>query len=107
MSEPSWKQAERRMASLFGTRRRPLSGGNQGGGRDDSMHPVLFIEHKQMARSSLHTLYNATAVLAKAEDRVPIIGISQKRSPGILVVVKSTDLEILCQEWVKANGPLS
>lgn len=104
MADKAWKQAERRFAKLFGTRRRPLSGGNQGGGRDDSMHEVLFLEHKLCSTSAIWTLHDKTKDLAKKENRTPVIGISLRRRPGILIVVSSQNLDVLLEEYAKAQG---
>lgn len=104
MAEKAWKQAERRFAKLFGTRRRPLSGGNQGGGRDDSMHEDLFLEHKLCSTSAIWNLHDKTKEMAKAENRIPVIGISLRRRPGILIVVSSLNLEAILHAYAEANG---
>lgn len=104
MTNPAWKKAERRLASLFGTKRRPLSGGNQGGGRDDSLHHSLFLECKWSSSSSLWTLYDKTRKMARREGRVPVLGHALKGRPGILLSVLSTDLDVLLQEYAAAQG---
>ena len=102
MADKAWKAAERRLAKIFGTRRRPLSGGNQGGGRDDSMHEVLYIENKYTSRSSLWTLYRDTRDKAKKEGRVPVLGIQESRAKGVLIVCHSNDLQRVAMEQRKA-----
>ena len=92
MSEPQWKKAERRLAQLFGTRRRPLSGSNQGGGSDDAMHPDLYLESKYTRQSALWTLYRDTAHKAQQAGKIPVIGIQEKGSHGTLLVIHSSDL---------------
>lgn len=104
MSDKAWKQAERRFAKLFGTRRRPLSGGNQGGGRDDSMHPELFMEHKLVSSSAVWTLHDQVKEMARKEQRIPVIGISLRRRPGILIVVSSQNLPKILEAYADANG---
>ena len=99
----AWKKAEDRLAKLFGTRRRPLSGGNSGGGRDDGLHPVLFLENKHGRTVPLFGLYKDTKKKAKKEGRVPVIGLQKYRSPGILLVIHSDDFPTVVKEWMKAN----
>jgi len=102
MHNRTWKKGEDRLAKLFGTTRRPLSGGNSKTGRDDSLHPRLFIESKHTQRSSLWTLYRDTRKKARAEGRIPVIGIHQIHCKGILIVIHSDDLETVMHEHSKA-----
>jgi len=37
----AWQLFEQRVAALFGTRRKPLSGGDSSGSRSDSLHARL------------------------------------------------------------------
>jgi hypothetical protein len=97
----AWKQAERRLAALFGTRRRPLSGGNSGGGRDDAMHDRLFIENKWRKKHSTWTLYRDTKEKATAEGKTPVIGLQEKYKSGILLVIHTDDLETVLLEYLK------
>lgn len=98
-----WKRAEQKLARLFGTRRRPLSGSNQGGGSDDAMHNTLYLECKSKKKQSLFTLYRETRVKALKEKKIPIIGLVEKNSPGVLLVIHSKDLETLLEEYQKAK----
>lgn len=104
MSEPAWKVAERRLAGIFGVRRRPLSGGNQGGGRDDAIHPALYLESKHTQKSSLWTLYRDARKKAGKEYKVPVLGISEKGKPGVLLVIHSASMRDVIVEWLLARG---
>jgi len=99
-----WKFAEDRLARLFGTVRRALSGGGSKTGRDDSMHPVLYLESKYTKRSSLWSLFRDTKAKARKEKRVPVIGVQEKGAKGILLVIHQADLEAVFWEWAKAGG---
>lgn len=99
----TWKQAERRIASLFGCKRRPLSGSNSGGGSDDVMHDVLYIENKLAARHTVWTLWKDTWKKAKKEGKIPVISLQQKNHKGILLVIHSNDLPAVLAEYRKAR----
>lgn len=108
MADKAWKQAERRVAKMFGSTRRPLSGMNsRSGGRDDCMHDVLFIENKHSKSHAVWTLYTATREIANREKRIPVVTLTQHRSKGVLFVVHSEHLEILLREYAKANSQLT
>lgn len=109
MADKPWKAAERRLAALFGTRRRPLSGGNQGQGfRDDAIHDDLHLECKYSRTHALWTLFRETRKKAQKERRTPVIGLVEKGSPGILLVVHTDDLESTLRALIeaKSNGKL-
>ena len=101
----AWKKSEEKLARFFGSTRRPLSGGNSKTGRDDSLHPVLFLENKYTSRSALWTLYRKTRELAKKEDRIPVIGISEPAAPGTLLVIHTDDLLKVFVEYLRAAKP--
>jgi len=104
MSQAAWKKSEQRLAALFGARRRPLSGGNQGGGRDDGMHPILFLENKHGKQcAGLVSLFEQTALKAKKEGRVPVIGV-QAKYRGTVLIFAAIDFERVAQEWAIAHG---
>lgn len=96
-----WKQIEAIFAGFFGTRRTPLSGGNSGITRSDSLHPDLFIESKQRKNPAVMNLYENTAKLAKLEDKIPVLGIHRKGSRTWLVVCSITDLKLIAAKQVK------
>ena len=80
-SKSTWKQFERRVATLFGGKRVPLSGGNSGHTRADVMGVGgLFIEAKLRAKSALWSLFDSTKPLAKAEGKLPVLAIGRKHS---------------------------
>ncbi len=97
---PSWKQAERAFAKLFGVKRRPLSGGNEGTGRDDFRHPFLFGECKWGQKFAIWSLFEKTKALAKKEKKIPVLGIKQKGKKGTLIVIHSSDLEAVALEYL-------
>jgi hypothetical protein len=93
----TWKAVERRIAAFFGSRRTPLSGGNSGHTRSDTLHPSLFVEAKHRAKHTTYTLYRETAELAKAEGKLPVIALHEKGKPGFLVCCHCDDLKELCE----------
>ena len=100
---PNWKKAETRLAKLFGTVRRPLSGGNsRSGGRDDAQHPRLFIESKYNGFNPLWELYQSTKRLmhGEEEERTLVIGLHKANHSGILLVIHSTDLHAVATEYL-------
>lgn len=92
MPSKTWKDRERQVAADFGTRRTPLSGGNSGHTRSDTLHPDLFIEHKHRKSHSVITLYDATAAMATGEGKVPVVTLSQHGRKGYLLVVAPEDI---------------
>lgn len=83
----TWKRAERMIAAFFGSKRTPLSGGNSGHTRSDTLHPKLFVEAKYRARFELYQLYLDTAEKALLENKIPIVAIKQKNTDGFLVLI--------------------
>ena len=88
----TWKSFELRIARFFGEERNPLSGGNSKHTRSDSLHPELFIECKWRQKSSLVTLYKSTKELAKKENKIPVLAITDKTTKDDLIVMKKEDL---------------
>lgn len=103
MAEALWKVVERRVASMFGSARRPLSGSNSGTGGDDALHKRLHIETKHRKQHSLWTLFRQTKRAAKQERKTPIVAIHEKGCHGILLVIHSDDIPIILREWMQAN----
>jgi hypothetical protein len=104
-----WKRAERTVANFFGTRRRPLSGGNQGEGyRDDTMHPDLHIEVKYSRVQPIMKLFRDTKAKADKEGKHPVIGLVEKGAKGFLLVVHSNNLKAVLRALLEArkNGKL-
>lgn len=98
MSDKAWKQVERRIAKFFGSVRTPLSGGNSGHTRSDSLHSVLFVEAKHRKVHSAVTLWRDTKELADKEDKIPVICLAEKNKKGFWVMVHSDDLlNVACE----------
>ncbi len=89
----TWKNVERRVAAFFGSRRTPLSGGNSGHTRSDSLHDLLFVECKWRAKHSAVSLWRETAKLAKQEQKIPVIALCEKNKPGFWIMCHSSDLQ--------------
>jgi hypothetical protein len=104
MHRNTWKRGEERLASFFGSTRRPLSGGNDKRGRDDSLHPRLFIESKHGKQQMMWNLYLQTRKLAEEEGRTPVIGLHKSRYKGFLLVIHQSDLEAIFRERCRALG---
>jgi hypothetical protein len=104
MPDKSWKQVERRLAAIFGTCRRSLSGGNSKTGRDDCMHATLFLEAKHRAKLPFGTLYRQTLAMAQKEEKVPVLGYQEKGKHGIFIVFNSIHFLDVCKAWAEANG---
>jgi hypothetical protein len=103
-SKNTWKQFERRVASFFGGRRVPLSGGNSGHTRADVMGADgLFVEAKLRAKSALWSLLDKTKPLAKKEGKVAVLAIGRKHSPGFIICVHSDDFEEFIIEYASNN----
>jgi len=99
MPNTPWKQHERRIARSLRTRRTPLSGGNSGATRSDTLHPQLYIECKSQARSPVNALFRQVRRLARAENKLPVLALHQKGWPGSVAVV---DWDTFVGLWNKA-----
>jgi len=100
-----WKACEAQLGRLFGCRRRPLSGGNQGGGRDDIMHPTIFADAKYGQQATpLWNRWREAKAKAKAENKTPLLAFKEKGSHGLLIVVHSEDLAAVLEAYAEANG---
>ncbi len=103
MLSKNWKNVEAKVARVFGTKRTPLSGGNSGHTRSDSLHPRLFIETKHRKNSAAVNLYHATAELAKKENKIPLLALHEKGSREYCIVCNISDLEAIAREVVKGD----
>ena len=99
----TWKAIERKVASFFGSKRTPLSGGNSGHSRSDSLHHTLFIETKYRAVHSAVTLWRKTAVLAAKEKKMPVVALAEKGSRGFWLVIHSEDLQAVAEQRFEAE----
>lgn len=101
----SWKRRERDAASLFGARRRVLSGSS---GRaevdgDDADHPRLWIEVKLRAASAVRSLWEKTRAAASKGRKRPVLALYDKGKQGALLVVHEDDLAAAAAEWLAAR----
>lgn len=92
MSNPAWKKEERRVAEMFGHRRRPLSGNAKAGiGLSDTMNKdgteaKLFIEVKSWKHMPL--IKTITKIRKQAAGKPWILAIHEKGSPNRFGVVE-------------------
>jgi hypothetical protein len=90
----TWQKREAHAASLFGCKRKVLSGSS---GRDDetasdSTHPRLYLETKLKAKTALRSLWEATKAKARREKKLPVLVTFDKGRQGGLVTVHEDDL---------------
>lgn len=100
MADKAWKRRERKVASLFGAVRAPLSGGNGRQTRSDSLHERLFIETKSRKAHSVVTLWDDAAEKAKKEGKTPVVALCVNGRPGTWLLVKDADLQTVAAEIV-------
>lgn len=100
----TWKRRERDAARLFGASRQPGSGscGDPSRSRSDSTHETLYIETKLRASSSVRTLWEGTAALARREGKTPLLMLYAKGRSGGLVVCHETHLAAVAAEFRSA-----
>ncbi len=103
MPKPTWKSVERRIAAFFGAKRTPLSGGNSGHTRSDTLHAKLFVEAKYRKKFSAVTLWDDTAELARKEGKTPVVCLAEKGRPGFWVMCHSDDLLAVAVEAARAE----
>lgn len=108
----SWKQAERRVAALFNSKRTILSGmlshHRDNETNADTDHPTLFIDIKQRRSHGVWAWYNKAKDEAAKEARrqkktpkLPVIALDQVRSKGSLICVHSDDLLRFCRIFLE------
>lgn len=102
--DKAWKQFERRVAQFFGARgRTPLSGGNSGHTRSDTLHPKLFIECKQRKEYAIINLWDSAKRWAKKENKIPVVAISEKGRPGFWLLIHQDHLvDVSCERQIQA-----
>jgi hypothetical protein len=100
----NWKIFERSVAKVFGTKRTPLSGGNSGHSRSDSLHADFFISCKYAQASAIHTLYDEENPKAVAEEKIPVLCLKRARTKHFLIAVLSTDLLEFCTLFLRSKG---
>ena len=105
MSNKTWKQAERRVAVLFGARRRTGSGSDYRTGADDLMHDRLHVEIKYRQSHGVFTWWREVldAVRKEKRGKQPVVVLVEKGSPVLLAVVPldPTQLRYLATELEK------
>ncbi len=104
MNRNTWKGGERRIAKLFGTRRTPLSGGNSGHTRSDTLHKELFIEVKHSKKYPKEILVNKTFKEAKDEAKTPLLVFLKLNSPEPLVLCKLKDLKEISERMTSVGS---
>lgn len=85
---PAWKKVEERVAAFIDTRRTPLSGGNSGHTRSDTLHPDIYAEIKHGAGcprswSGVLDLFESTEELAAAEHKVALLVLHRNRGAKV------------------------
>lgn len=80
MSNKTWKNVERRIASFFKTKRNPLSGQNSRHTGADILHDKLFVEVKMRKQIPFLKLFKETSELAKKENKIPVVVFVEKGS---------------------------
>lgn len=98
MHRNTWKGGERRIAKIFGTRRTPLSGGNSGHTRSDTLSSELFIEVKHRKKYPLEKLWNKICKESKEEDKIPLAVFLKKNHPEPLVLCKLKDIKFIAEK---------
>lgn len=91
MPDKTWKANERRIAAKFGTTRNPLSGGNSGHTRSDTLHPRLFIEIKQRKRIPFWKDFQAAREMARKEGKMPLFVMHQTGTKDDILMMSLQD----------------
>ncbi len=99
MADKSWKAFERLVARFFGARgRTPLSGGNSGHTRSDTLHPRLFIECKRRMKIAVVKWYLEEKVKAEKEGKIPMLALKAPGQRSFLVLCDARDLRKITEE---------
>lgn len=82
MPDKPWKQFERRIAKLFGGKRRGSDFRSETSGKDDIIHPVYSIETKLLSRPSFSDLQDAVeqAERNSPPTKVPLAIVKRKNA---------------------------
>jgi hypothetical protein len=101
-----WKRKEETLAKMFGSTRRPLSGGNSKTGRDDSLHPTLFLDSKYGDHAPIYRTHDEIRHKAASEKqgRVPVLALFKKGHNDCLLVIHVNDFYKVCEEFLAARG---
>lgn len=104
MPDKGWKQFERRAASIFGTVRTSLSGGNGKVTRSDTHHLRFFADCKLSRKFAHHSLFQEIARRAKVESKIPVLLTQKSNCPSFLVTVDKDDLVEFCKVYLEGRG---
>jgi len=96
----SWKKLEQKVARLRGTERTPLSGGNGKQTRSDTLDKTFFIECKLRKSPAIWNLYEQVEILAKSENKIPVLVIKKKGKHGELFVLNDKYLKAFIEKWI-------
>ena len=96
----SWKKLEQKVARLRGTERTPLSGGNGKLTRSDTLDKTFFIECKLRKDPAVWNLYEQVELLAKSENKIPVLVIKKKGKHGELFIVNDKYLKAFIENWI-------
>lgn len=101
----AWKAREMQAARLFGGRRAPLSGSNGGITASDALDTgPVFVEQKHRASSPVFDWYLKAERLAKLEGKVPVVVLSKKYQPGLLLVMRPDDILTIAGQLQEARA---
>jgi len=99
----SWKKLEQKVARLCGTKRTPLSGGNSKQTRSDTLDKTFFIECKLRKDPAIWNLYEQVELLAKSENKIPVLVIKKKGKHGELFIINDKYLKAFIEKWESKN----
>lgn len=68
------------------------------------MHDRLFIEAKLREKHAIWTLFDQTAILAKKENKVPVLAVKEKSRKGEIYCIHSDDLEYVLEALLIAKA---
>lgn len=98
MSDKTWKQQERRIAKMFGSRRTPLSGSRSLHTGSDIIHSRLYIEAKYRQRISILDMFPEVAKKAKKENKIPVMAVKSKKLKDDYFLIRARDLVKVAKE---------
>lgn len=106
-SKRTWVKAESFAASLFGAKRRPLSGSANRPDldNDDAIHPRVFVESKLRAAWQVWSLYRKAKALARKAGKVTVLVLREKHKQGAIVAFHSDDFPRVVTEYLAALEP--
>jgi hypothetical protein len=98
MNKSNWKGRERIFARFFGGERNPLSGMNAKHTSGDIIHETLYGEYKHHQKTAIIKLWKEVEAEAKKENKIPVIGLSEKGMKGFLVICRAEDMKKIAGE---------